>query len=175
MCVGWAQCWCSISGDLEQTSSFYAQGGLAAAFDSDDSPLQHMTDTIMAGDGLCDTGVVQGYCSAAPAFVRRLIDLGVPFDQTSDGHFRLAKGMLILQLEFFHVKDYTGTAIIRVLYQQLQSYSNVTWLNFLAGFLTCSDSKRVVGVRVDDRQWFFFSHRISYWWVFQYFFFIDKP
>ena len=114
-----------------------------------------MTDTIMAGHGLCDTGVVQGYCSAAPAFVRRLIDLGVPFDQTSDGHFRLAKEGAHSSARIFHVKDYTGTAIIRVLYQQLQSYSNVTWLNqSLQGFLTCSDSKRVVGVRVDDRQWF---------------------
>ena len=99
-------------GDLEQTSSFYAQGGLAAAFDSDDSPLQHMTDTIMAGDGLCDTGVVQGYCSAAPAFVRRLIDLGVPFDQTRMVTFDWPR-KAHSSARIFHVKDYTGTAIIR--------------------------------------------------------------
>jgi L-aspartate oxidase len=54
----------------------YAQGGIAAAVDRDDSPAQHAADTIAAGDGLCDPAAVQVLVEEGPGYVRELIDWG---------------------------------------------------------------------------------------------------
>ena len=85
--------------DLDHTSSFYAKLALLPAVD--DSPLQHMTDTIMAGDGSCDTRIVQDFTCDHLAFIQRLIDLGVPFDCVQPGEFRLTKEALCSMHEFF--------------------------------------------------------------------------
>ena len=57
--------------DVEQTSIYYAQVGIASAWSDQDFDLQHMTDTVMAGDGLCDNDDVQDFCEQAPGFVRK--------------------------------------------------------------------------------------------------------
>ena len=140
-------------GDLDHTSSFYAQGGIAAAWQSDDSPLQHMTDTIMAGDGLCDTRIVQDFCDHAPAFIQRLIDLGVPFDCVQPGEFRLTKEGAHSHARIFHVKDHTGNAIIKTLVGHLKAHPLVQWENHaLQGLLQSSDQSRVIGVQFNDRR-----------------------
>ena len=73
-------------GDIQHTSSYYAQGGVACAWHEDDSVLSHISDTIMAGDGLCKTSVVQQFCEAAPQLLTDLMDLGVPFAWDRDQH-----------------------------------------------------------------------------------------
>ncbi len=139
-------------GDLEQSSSFYAQGGIAAAWEAPDSPLQHMTDTILAGDGLCDTRVVQDFCDHAPEFVQKLIDLGVPFDAQSDQHYRLTKEAAHTHPRIFHVKDHTGTSIIQTLVGHLRDHPLVSWYNYsIQGILLCTQFKRVLGVRFNDQ------------------------
>ena len=138
-------------GDLEQTSSYYAQGGIAAAWSPNDSPLQHMTDTIMAGDGLCDSKVVQDFCNDAPSFVKKLIDIGVPFDTEINGDYRLTQEGAHSQSRIFHVKDYTGTAIIMTLVKKLKVHRKIKWVNqSIGGVLTCQLSGRVIGVRVGN-------------------------
>jgi L-aspartate oxidase len=68
---------------LEDCNTMYAQGGIAAALESADSPDLHFRDTLGAGDGLCDPRAVRVLVDEGPASVRELIDLGVPFDRVN--------------------------------------------------------------------------------------------
>jgi L-aspartate oxidase len=68
-------------GVLGESNTRYAQGGLAAAVSSDDSPELHLHDTLVAGAGLCDEAAVRILVEQAPTAVRWLIELGAEFDR----------------------------------------------------------------------------------------------
>ncbi len=72
------------------SSTNWAQGGLAAAVGDGDDPEQHAADTIAAGDGLCDEEVVRRFARAAPAAIEQLAAWGARFDRDANG--RLALG-----------------------------------------------------------------------------------
>ncbi len=76
---------------LSQSASYWAQGGLAAALEPDDTPARHAADTIAAGRGLCRTSAVEVLVEEAPAAVRDLQNRGVEFDLDQEG--RLALGL----------------------------------------------------------------------------------
>jgi L-aspartate oxidase len=76
---------------LSQSASYWAQGGLAAALEPEDSPARHAADTIAAGRGLCRAAAVQVLVEEAPATVRDLQARGVDFDLDHEG--RLALGL----------------------------------------------------------------------------------
>ena len=76
---------------LAATASYWAQGGLAAALAIDDSPGQHVADTVAAGRGLVRQSAAQALCQDAPDRVRELVSLGVNFD--ADRFGRLALGL----------------------------------------------------------------------------------
>jgi L-aspartate oxidase len=75
---------------LPQSASYWAQGGLAAALEPDDSPDLHAADTIAAGRGLCRSSAVRVLVEEAPALVRDLIARGVVFDVDHEGRLGLA-------------------------------------------------------------------------------------
>ena len=75
----------------EGCSSAWAQGGVAAALAPDDAPALHAADTVAAGAGLVDTARAALLAGEGPAAVRRLADLGAPFDRNPDGGFRLSR------------------------------------------------------------------------------------
>lgn len=66
---------------LSESSTRYAQGGIAVALFPDDSVASHVADTLRAGAGLCDSVAVDVLCSEGPQRVRDLIALGVEFDR----------------------------------------------------------------------------------------------
>ncbi|HEU5368620.1 MAG TPA: L-aspartate oxidase [Ktedonobacterales bacterium] len=68
-------------GALGESNTRYAQGGLAAAVGSDDSPELHLRDTLIAGAGLCDETAVRLLVEQAPDAVRWLIAIGAQFDR----------------------------------------------------------------------------------------------
>ncbi|MFL5870730.1 MAG: L-aspartate oxidase [Solirubrobacterales bacterium] len=74
---------------LAESSSFWAQGGLAAALADDDSPERHAADTVAAGRGLCVAGAVDALTREAPAAVEKLERRGVRFDRDPDGGLAL--------------------------------------------------------------------------------------
>jgi L-aspartate oxidase len=76
---------------LAESSSYWAQGGLAAALAADDSPELHLADTIAAGRGAVRESAARVLCQEAPAAVRDLAALGVTFDADRQG--RLALGL----------------------------------------------------------------------------------
>ncbi|QPP07214.1 L-aspartate oxidase [Streptomyces bathyalis] len=65
---------------LDDGSTRWAQGGIAAALGEGDSPAQHLDDTLVAGAGLCDEEAVRTLVTEGPAAVRRLIGTGARFD-----------------------------------------------------------------------------------------------
>jgi L-aspartate oxidase len=67
-------------GPVLTSSSWLAQGGVAAATEPDDSPALHAEDTLRAGRGLCRASAVRALADEAPARIVDLGDLGVPFD-----------------------------------------------------------------------------------------------
>ncbi len=76
---------------LAQSSSWWAQGGLAAAMSSDDSPADHLADTIAAGRGAVRESAARVLCEEAPRAVEDLTRLGVRFD--ADRHGSLSLGL----------------------------------------------------------------------------------
>jgi L-aspartate oxidase len=79
------------AGPLAGASSYWAQGGLAAALADDDTPARHLADTMTAGRGAVRPSAARVLCDEAPAAVQDLTDLGVTFDADRTG--RLALGL----------------------------------------------------------------------------------
>ncbi len=65
---------------LDAGSTNWAQGGLAAVLDPNDSLANHVSDTLEAGAGLCDEDAVHTLVSEAPTAIRYLMELGAAFD-----------------------------------------------------------------------------------------------
>ena len=70
---------------LRESSSEYAQGGIAAALNDDDRVELHEQDTIYAGDGLCNVEAVHALVEEAPAAIQELIEWGAEFDREPGG------------------------------------------------------------------------------------------
>ncbi|HMO10675.1 MAG TPA: FAD-dependent oxidoreductase, partial [Actinotalea sp.] len=78
-------------GPLSSGSTVWAQGGIAAALDPDDSPAAHLGDTLVAGGGLCDWSAAQVLVTEGPARVRELMALGAQFDTDPAGGIALTR------------------------------------------------------------------------------------
>jgi L-aspartate oxidase len=75
---------------LSESSSFWAQGGLAAAIGEDDSPELHVEDTVAAGRRACRRSAAELLAAEAPGVVEELERRGVEFDRDADGRLSLA-------------------------------------------------------------------------------------
>jgi L-aspartate oxidase len=101
---------------LDDGSTRWAQGGIAAALHPGDSPEEHLTDTLTAGVGVCDPEAVRVLVTEGPAAVRRLIALGTEFDRDGDGGIALAREGGHLKSRIAHAGgDATGAEISRAL------------------------------------------------------------
>jgi L-aspartate oxidase len=77
------------SSPLDQSASYRAQGGLAAALGPDDSPDLHLEDTLQAGRGAGRRSTAEILCAEAPDRVRELERRAVPFDRDPGGGLSL--------------------------------------------------------------------------------------
>src|SRR5579884_2662130 len=66
---------------LQESSSEYAQGGIAAALNDDDEVGLHEQDTLVAGDGLCNVEAVRTLVEEGPGAVEELMEWGAAFDR----------------------------------------------------------------------------------------------
>ena len=76
---------------LDAGSTAWAQGGIAAALDPEDSAEEHLHDTLVAGVGLCDVDAVRVLVTDGPERVRELIALGAQFDRDLAGEIKLTR------------------------------------------------------------------------------------
>ena len=96
---------------LEESNTRYAQGGIAAAIGPDDSPRQHLDDTVKAGDELVDRPAARILTAEAPARIADLVRYGVPFD-TVEGRIALGREAAHSRSRTLHAGgDATGLSI----------------------------------------------------------------
>ncbi|MEU7180011.1 MULTISPECIES: L-aspartate oxidase [Streptomyces] len=133
---------------LDDGSTRWAQGGIAAALGTDDTPEQHLTDTLVAGAGLCDEAAVRTLVTEGPAAVHRLIGSGARFD-TAPGTDEIA-----LTREGGHHRrriahaggDATGAEISRALVEAVRTAALRTIENALVLDLLTDAAGRTAGV-----------------------------
>ena len=82
------------AGTHKGSSSFWAQGGIAAAIGADDSPDLHTEDTIRAGDGLVDETIAALLAHNAADRLQDLVDFGVPFNKDLNGGLALGLSLI---------------------------------------------------------------------------------
>ncbi|MBC7462983.1 MAG: L-aspartate oxidase [Actinobacteria bacterium] len=101
---------------VDEGSTKWAQGGIAAALGPGDSPAQHEKDTLVAGAGLCDAEAVKVLVSEGPAAVRKLIARGAVFDKEASGEIALTREGGHLRNRILHAGgDATGAEVSRAL------------------------------------------------------------
>jgi L-aspartate oxidase len=132
-----------------ESNTLYAQGGIAAAVDPDDSPKNHFEDTITAGGGICNEKAVRALVSDGPKRIKELISYGANFDRIS-GELHLTKEGAHRLNRILHSGDYTGKEIERVLMLKMVSITNIKPLPFLMGIKLWIEDDRCVGAFLLD-------------------------
>jgi len=110
-----------------QSSTNYAQGGIAAVWSDDDSIELHARDTFVAGAGLCHTSAVRMLVEEGPARVRELIDWGVRFTQEQETVSLGREGGHSVR-RILHAGDLTGREIERALLSAVAAEPRITLL-----------------------------------------------
>ncbi|SNS78073.1 L-aspartate oxidase [Actinomadura mexicana] len=106
---------------LDAGSTRWAQGGIAAALAPDDTPEEHLADTLTAGVGICDEDAVRALVTEGPDAVRGLIDLGTAFDRSGGGDIALTREGGHHRRRIAHAGgDATGAEISRALLAELK-------------------------------------------------------
>ncbi|MBP0019997.1 MAG: L-aspartate oxidase [Cyanobacteria bacterium SBLK] len=105
-------------------SSKWAQGGIAAAIATDDSPQLHLEDTLNAGAGLCDRSAVDFLASNAYDAIASLLDLGVDFDR-KDNKLATTLEAAHSRSRVLHSQDTTGRAIVDILAARVLERPNI--------------------------------------------------
>jgi L-aspartate oxidase len=115
---------------LRESSSEYAQGGIAVALSDDDEVELHEQDTLLAGDGLCDRAAVRTLVEEGPGAIQELIDWGAEFDRHGN-KLAFTKEAAHSRNRILHAHgDSTGREIARALYHKAASLPNVTFRSF---------------------------------------------
>lgn len=110
----------------DETNTKYAQGGVAVVNDlENDSFEKHIEDTLIAGDGLCNPGVVEIVVKEGPDRVRELIEWGARFDKEKDGDYKLGKEGGHSEFRIIHHKDITGWEMERTLLDAVAAQPNI--------------------------------------------------
>ncbi|GAF60472.1 L-aspartate oxidase [Psychrobacter sp. JCM 18903] len=169
---------------LEICSSHYAQGGIAASLDKEDSVADHITDTLIAGAGLCNANNTSSILSAGQQAVQWLCEQGVPFTQipqedntkpftelqtelqTADLHLTKEGGHGCRRVA--HADDATGRHIMEALTIKAKNAANITILPYHEALSLLTDSantnKQCQGAQVFDhnnqRQLTFYSRAV---------------
>ena len=113
-------------GSLVDGSSWLAQGGIAAVLDEEDSIDAHVTDTLLAGDGLCHKDTVKFVVENGQETIRWLVDQGVLFTKDkSNKNFHLGQEGGHSFRRILHSADATGKAITRALIKKVKEASNI--------------------------------------------------
>jgi len=108
------------------TATNLAQGGIAAVLASEDSFEDHIRDTLLAGDGLCDEKVVRMVVENGPERVQELIDLGVSFVKEKDGNLSLGREGGHSKRRVAHAYDLTGKEIERALIESVANNNRIS-------------------------------------------------
>ena len=108
--------------EKSESNTNYAQGGIAAVLDKEDSFEDHIRDTLVCGGGLCNEETVRFVVSEGPERIRELVQWGVEFTRSQNGSssgFDLGREGGHSKRRVIHAKDLTGQEIERALHAQV--------------------------------------------------------
>ncbi|MBR5971245.1 MAG: L-aspartate oxidase [Paludibacteraceae bacterium] len=111
--------------NMEEANTHYAQGGVAAVTKPTDNFEDHVVDTLIAGDGICDEKVVRKVVEEAPGQIKQLLEWGVDFDKNEKGDFDLHKEGGHSDFRILHHKDNTGEEIQDSLIETVKKHPNI--------------------------------------------------
>lgn len=133
----------------DESNTKYAQGGIAAVMYSPDSYQKHISDTLVAGAGICREDVVRMVITESTARIAELIAWGAKFDKKSTGEYDLAREGGHSEHRILHHKDDTGFEIERALLEQLHKHPNIELLDhhFTIDIIT----QHHLGIEVNSR------------------------
>src|SRR5580658_6799325 len=135
---------------LRESSSEYAQGGIAVALSDDDEVELHEQDTLYAGDGLCDRQAVHTLVEEGPAAIQELIEWGAEFDR-SGSRLAFTREAAHSRSRILHAHgDSTGREIARALYRKAASLSNVAFHSYAAITDLLLDGRGIAGALLDN-------------------------
>jgi L-aspartate oxidase len=143
-------------GELPASNSSWAQGGIAAALATGDSPDRHHTDTLVAGADLCDPAAVALLTTEAPDLMHALAGMGVPFDRHGSGRLALGLEGGHTQRRIVHVGDATGRAITTTLIAQAEQHPRIRFLSHTQAVELIDADDRISGALL--------RHRSGSWW-----------
>jgi L-aspartate oxidase len=148
-------------GEVTDTNTWYAQGGIAGAVGEADSVDLHLADTLVVGAGLCDEDTVRAIVGEAGLALRDLVAMGVDFDHEASGAIDLHREGGHSLPRVLHSGDATGAEIQNTLSARVRNAEGVTLFEerFLVDLLTAGD--RCVGALVHDPT----ARRLSAFWA----------
>ncbi len=111
---------------VTESNSNYAQGGIAGVLSPEDRFENHVEDTLIAGDGLCDRDVVEMVVREAPAQIEKLIEWGTQFD-LENGHLALTREGGHSHRRIVHaLGDATGFEVMRAIIAKARTTPSIT-------------------------------------------------
>jgi L-aspartate oxidase len=141
--------------NFEQYASYFAQGGISAVLEPDDSIDQHVQDTLTAGAGLCDPDVVTFTAARGSQCIQWLSDLGMPFtrdrQEVSKSGYHLTREGGHSKRRVVHAADATGKALQQTLQAHLHEYSNIQIFQHHLAIDLIYANKRCQGLYALDR------------------------
>jgi L-aspartate oxidase len=141
---------------LAGSSSYWAQGGLAAAMAADDSPELHLSDTVKAGRASTRESAAATLCAEAPEAVRDLERLGVRFDADRRGHLALGLEGGHSARRIIHAGGAaTGRRLIRELSALVAEHELIEVLENRRATAILSDGERAIGIQLLDGEQIF--------------------
>ncbi len=139
-----------ISGSSESSSN-WAQGGIAASLGADDSAALHAEDTLRAGAGLCDAKTVEQVTGDAAAVIEWLSRKGVAFDRDTNG-YRLGLEGAHRKRRIVHAAgDGTGAAVMKALWEAVRQTASITVIENAVVTDILRDARGVTGVVVQTK------------------------
>jgi L-aspartate oxidase len=117
---------------LHESSSEYAQGGIAVALSDDDEVELHEQDTMAAGDGLCNRSAVHTLVEEGPAAIQQLIEWGAAFDREGAKLSFTQEGAHSRRRILHAHGDSTGREIALTLYRKASSLPNIRFQSYAA-------------------------------------------
>ncbi len=139
-------------GTLADSNTSWAQGGIAVALSSGDSPALHAADTIAASDGLADPAAVDVLVNEGPDRIRELLGMGAEFDRAPDGSLRFGLEAAHSRARIVHAEgDRTGAALVKALSRVVRRHPRIELRERTRVRRLVREGDRVVGAILQDR------------------------
>ncbi len=124
-CAAFARVTVVTKSVIGESNTMYAQGGIAAVTNDEDSIENHVQDTLRAGDGLCNEAAVRLVAEHAPSCIAQLEHMSVRFDRNDRGDYDLHREGGHSHSRVLHAKDATGREVEGSLVQHLRSHPSI--------------------------------------------------